>query len=113
MYDFDIIYHTRKSNLVADALSRHPEVEEETEKEIPPESDDDKWIAVSYQVEEQGGHISSMEFNQVISELVGGTEIDKKLKDRIHVMDIAKEKFNGKTIEVATKMVNLFNSITP
>ena len=66
---------------------------------------------VSYQVEEQGGHISSMEFNQVISELVGGTKIDKKLKDRIHVMDIAKE--NGKTIEVATGMVNLFNSITP
>ena len=78
LYDFDIVYRTRKSNLVADALSCRPEVEEETEKEIPPENDDDEWIAVSYQVEEQGGHISSMEFNQVISELVGGTKIDKK-----------------------------------
>ena len=78
LYDFDIIYHTGKSNLVADALSRRPEVEEEIEKEIPPESDDDEWIAVSYQVEEQGGRISSMEFNQVISKLVGGTKIDKK-----------------------------------
>ena len=78
LYDFDIVYHSGKSNLVADALSCHPEVEEETEKEIPPESDDDEWIAISYQVEEQGGHISSMEFNQVISELVGGTKIDKK-----------------------------------
>ena len=68
---------------------------------------------VSYQVEEQGGHISSMEFNQVISELVGGTKIDKKLKDRIQVMDVAKEKLNGRTIEVATGMVSLFNSITP
>ena len=67
---------------------------------------------VSYQVEEQGGYISSMEFNQVISELVGGTKIDKKLKDHIHVMDVAKEKLNGKTIEVATGMVNLFDSIT-
>ena len=113
LYDFDIIYRSRKSNLVTDALSRRPEVEEETEKEIPPKSDDDKWIAVSYQVEEQGGHISSMEFNQVISELVGGTKIDKKLKDRIHVMDVTKEKLNGKTIEVATGMVNLFDSITP
>ena len=28
-------------------------------------------------------------------------------------MDITKEKLNGKTIEVATGMVNLFNSITP
>ena len=64
--NFNIVYCTGKSNLVADALSRHPEVEEETEKEVPPESDDDEWIAVSYQVEEKGGHISSMEFNQVI-----------------------------------------------
>ena len=68
---------------------------------------------VSYQVEEQGGHVSSMEFNQVISKLVGGTKIDKKLKDRIKVTDVAKEKLNGKTIEVATGMVSLFDSITP
>ena len=63
LYNFDIIYHTRKSNLVTDALSRCPEVKEETEKEIPSESDDDEWITVSYQVEEQGGRISSAEFN--------------------------------------------------
>ena len=113
LYDFDIVYHSGKSNLVADTLSRRPEVEEETEKGIHPESDDDEWITVSYQVEEQGGHISSMEFNQVISELVGGTKIDKKLKDRIQVMDVTKEKLNGKTIEVATGMVNLLDSITP
>ena len=113
LYDFDIIYHTGKSNLVTDALSCHPEVEEETEKEIAPKSDDDEWIVVSYQVEEQGGCISSTEFNQAISELVRGTKIDKKLKDRIHVMDIAKKKLDGKTIEVATGMVDLFDSITP
>ena len=80
LYDFDIVYHFGKSNLVADTLSCHPEVEEETEKKIPPESDDDEWIAVSYQVEEQGGHISSMEFNQVISELVGGPKLTKNSK---------------------------------
>ena len=67
LYDFDIVYRSGKSNLVADTLSRRPEVEEEIEKEIPPESDDDEWVTVSYQVEEQGGHISSMEFNQVIN----------------------------------------------
>ena len=85
----------------------------EIEREVLPESDDEEWIAVSYQVEEQGGRISSMEFNQVISELVGGTKIDKKLKDRIQVTDVAKEKLNGNTIEVATGMVSLFDSITP
>ena len=113
LYDFDIVYRTGKSNLVADALSRRPEVEEEIEREVLPESDDEEWIAVSYQVEEKGGRISSMEFNQVISELVGGTKIDKKLKDRIQVTDVAKEKLNGNTIEVATGMVSLFDSITP
>ena len=80
LYDFDIVYHSGKSNLVTDALSRRPKVEEETEKEIPAESDDDEWIAVSYQVEEQGGCISSMEFNQVISELVGGPKLTKNSK---------------------------------
>ena len=80
LYDLDIVYRSGKSNLVADVLSRRPEVEEETEKETPPESDDDEWIAVSYQVEKQGGHISSMEFNQVISELVGGPKSIKNLK---------------------------------
>ena len=113
LYNFDIVYRTGKSNLVADALSRHPEVKEETEKETPPKSGNDEWIVVSYQVEEQGGRVSSAEFNQVISELVGGTKIDKKLKDHIHVMDIAKEQLDGKTIEVATGMVNLFDSIKP
>ena len=60
-----------------------------------------------------GGCISSMEFNQVISKLVGGTKLDKKLKDCIQVTDDAKEKLSGKTIEVATRMVSLFDSITP
>ena len=37
----------------------------------------------------------------------------RKLKDRIQVTDVAKEKLNGNTIEVATGMVSLFDSITP
>ena len=54
LYNFDIVYHSGKSNLVTDALSRRPKVEEEIEKEIPPKRDDDEWITVSYQVQEQG-----------------------------------------------------------
>ena len=111
LYNFDIVYRTGKSNLVTDALSHHPKVNEEIEEEATSESDDDEWIAVLYQVKEQGGRVSSAEFNQAISELVGGTKIYKKLKDRIHIMDIAKEKLDGKTIEVVTGMVGLFDSI--
>ena len=58
-------------------LSHHPKVNEEVEKEAIPESNKEEWIAVSYQVEDQGGCISSAEFNQAISKLVGGT---KKIK---------------------------------
>ena len=35
LYDFNIIYHTGKSNLVADALSRRAEVESEIVREQP------------------------------------------------------------------------------
>ena len=107
------IYSSGKSNLVADALSCCLEVREEIEKEVNSEDDKDKWITVSYQIEDEGGCISSTEFNQAISKLVLGTKIDKKLKDRIHAIDVAKEKLHGSTIKVATRMVSLFNSITP
>ena len=112
LYDFDIVYRTGKSHLVADALSRRPEVEKEMEKEVLSD-DDNEWIALSYQVEETRSYISSVEFNQAISELVGGTKIDKKLKDRIHAVDLAKEKMEGNTIEIATGMVGLFDRVTP
>ena len=102
LYNFDIVYHSGKSNLVADALSHHPEVREEIEKEPTPKDDKDEWIVVSYHTETEGGCISSAEFNQAISKLVGGTKINKKLKDRIHAVDIAKEKLDRSTIEVET-----------
>ena len=61
LYDFDIIYWTGKSNLVADALSRRPETSEEIVEEKVVESDKDEWIAVSYQVEDQGSCISQIQ----------------------------------------------------
>ena len=72
LYDFNIIYHTRKSNLVTDALSHRPEVNKEVEKEATPESDEDELIMVSYQVEDQGGCISSAKFNQQSVNWLGG-----------------------------------------
>ena len=68
---------------------------------------------MSYQVEEEGSCISSAKFNQAISELMGEMKIDKKLKDRIHVMDLTKEKLDSNSIEAATGIVSLFNSVPP
>ena len=95
LYDFDIIYRTGKSNLVANALSHRPETCKEIVEENIIESDEDEWMAVSYQVEDQGGCVSSAEFNQAISDLVGGTKVDKKLKDTVEVQRVPNRLPNG------------------
>ena len=61
LYDFDIVYCTGKSKLVADALSRRLEVEEEMEREVLPESNDEEWIAVSYKSRSRG--VASVPWN--------------------------------------------------
>ena len=76
LYDFDIVYRAGKSNLVINALSHRPEVKNEIEKEVVSDNDD-KWITVSYKVEETIGYISSAEFNPAISELVGGPKLKR------------------------------------
>ena len=113
LYDFDIMYHTGRFNLVADALSRRPKVNEEIAKEATPESDEEDWIAVSYQVEDQGGHISATEFNQAISELVGGPKLTRNLRTEYTSWTSQRKKLDGKTIEAAIGMVSLFDSIPP
>ena len=111
LYDFDIIYRTGKSNLVVDALSHRPEGDNATQEEQGSDGDDEDWVAVSYKVEEEGGTITSAEFNQAVSNLVGGTKIERKLKEHIQAVGIAKEEWEGDRIELATGMVGLFESI--
>ena len=53
LYDFDIIYHTGKSNLVADALSRRPESPSDNRNSKECDSDED-WEAISYPVTHTG-----------------------------------------------------------
>ena len=55
LYDFNIIYRTGKSNLVADALSRRPEVESELAREQPSaeELEEEEWEAVCYSTVQQ------------------------------------------------------------
>ena len=93
LYNFDIIYRTRKSNLVVNALSHRPEVQEEVYlyQESIPDEDEGEWIAVSYKVADERGCISLAKFNNAISELVGSTKIKKKLEDCIQAVNQAKD----------------------
>ena len=48
LYDFDIVYRTGCSNLVADALSHRPEAEGENHNQACSDNDDEEWQAISY-----------------------------------------------------------------
>ena len=74
MYDFNIIYQTRKSSCC-------PKVQGGNEKESTPNEDEEEWMAASYKVEGEGGCFYSAKFSHTISKLVGSTKIEKKLKD--------------------------------
>ena len=54
LYDFDIIYHTGKSNLVADTLSWRPESPSNRNNSGEYDSDED-WEAISYPVTHRSG----------------------------------------------------------
>ena len=48
LYDFNIVYRTGRSNLIADALSRRPEAEGENHNQTCSDNDDEEWQAISY-----------------------------------------------------------------
>ena len=48
LYDFNIVYRTGRSNLVADALSRRPESEGEVHDQTSSDNEDEEWQAISY-----------------------------------------------------------------
>ena len=48
LYNFNIVYQTGCSNLVANALSCRPEVEGESHNQVCSDTDDEEWQAISY-----------------------------------------------------------------
>ena len=77
LYDFDIIYHTGKSNLVTDALSRRPESPSSDNKGREDDSDEE-WEAISYPINNSGklysdnNTISSEVISQELTGVIGG-----------------------------------------
>ena len=71
LIDFDIVYQTGRSNLVADALSRRPEVEGESHNQTGSDNDDEEWQAISYST-----------ICEELEGVLGGVKVGRALKER-------------------------------
>ena len=100
LYDFNIIYRTGRSNLVADALSRLPQ-DPNSDNEIT--DDEEEWTAISYKTVCESLDIG-----------IGGTKLDHTLKTHIQAVDAAHAELGeSEPIEVTTNYVSVFNTILP
>ena len=115
LYDFDIVYRTGKSNLVADALSWRPESDNQVDQKGSQDSDEE-WESISYPITTRGCIpddyvcVSNQILSQEITSIVGGTKLDVKLKERLKIVGTVHESL-GETepIEVRSSLVNIFS----
>ena len=119
LYDFDIIYRTGKSNLVADALSRRPESPTDNRNNREEDSDED-WEAISYPVTHTGqipddlDTISSSVISHDVTNLIGGVKIQNALWERIEMVGAAYEEMEGTDpISIQSHVTEVFNQIPP
>ena len=80
LYDFDIVYRTGRSNLVADALSRRPEAEGENHNQTFSNNDDEEWQAISYST-----------ICEELQGIIGGVKVEHSIRECIQVVQSAKD----------------------
>ena len=101
LYDFDIVYHTGCSNLVADALSRRPETEGENHNQACSNNDDEEWQEISY-----------FAICEELQGIIGGVKVEHSLKEGIQVVQSAEDDIYGSCkIEVVAGMVDVFHQV--
>ena len=101
LYDFNIVYRTGHSNLVADALSCRPESKGEVRDQVCNDNDDEEWHGVSYAT-----------VCEEIEGLVGGVKVGRTLKEHIQVVQSTEDDVYGAhKIEVVTGMVHIFHQV--
>ena len=101
LYDFDIVYQTGRSNLVADALSHRPETEGENHNQTCSDNDDEEWQAISYSA-----------ICKELQGIIGRVKVEHSLRERIQVVQSAEDDIYGSCkIEVVAGMVDVFHQV--
>ena len=101
LYDFDIVYRTGHSNLVADALSHRPEAEGENYNQTCSDNDDEEWQAISYST-----------ICEELQGIIGGVKVEHSLREHIQVVKSAEDDIHGSCkIEVIAGMVDVFHQV--
>ena len=101
LYDFNIVYHTGRSNLIADALSHRPEAEGENHNQTCSNNDDEEWQAISYSA-----------ICEELQGIIGGLKVEHSLREHIQVVQSAEDDIHGSCkIEVVTGMVDVFHQV--
>ena len=101
LYDFDIVYRTGRSNLIADALSHRPEAEGENHNQACSDNDDEEWQAISYST-----------ICEELQGIISGVKVEHSLRERIQVVQSAEDDIYGSCkIKVVTGMVDVFHQV--
>ena len=101
LYDFDIVYRTGHSNLIADTLSHRPEVKGENHNQVCSDTDDEEWQAISYSA-----------ICKELEGIISGVKVGHSLRERIQVVQSAEDEMYGSCkIEVVTGMVDVFHQV--
>ena len=101
LYNFNIVYHTGRSNLIANALSHRPEAKGENHNQTCSDNDDEEWQAISYST-----------ICEELQGIIGGVKVEHSLREHIQVVQSAKDDINGSCkIEVIAGMVDVFHQV--
>ena len=101
LYDFDIVYHTGCSNLIAGALSRRSEAQGENHNQTCSDNDDEEWQAISYSA-----------ICEELQGIIGGVKVEHSLREHIQVVQSAEDDIHGSCkIEVVAGMVDVFHQV--
>ena len=101
LYNFDIVYWTGRSNLVANTLSHRPEAEGENHNQTCSDNDDEEWQAISYSA-----------ICKELQGIIGGVKVEHSLRELIQVVQSAEDDIYGSCkIEVIAGMVDVFHQV--